>query len=136
VRAARAVAWFLCCVLVAAAIGVPAARAQRKAPSEAARTIAQRKIDERLTYEIGRRRPDARKPETVRRTTGVKVDRHGRALVAVHAPVSQPLEKKIAALGGRITATDATYESVVAWMPLLTIERLANDTTVRSIAPM
>jgi hypothetical protein len=135
VQTARAVISLLCCVVVAAAIGVPAARAQRRAPSELARSLAQQKIDSRLAYEIARRRPDARTRQAARRQTGVKVDRHGRAYVDVHATVSQPLQTKIAALGGRITATAPSAGSIVAWIPLLTIERLAADRTVYSIEP-
>lgn len=97
--------------------------------------MAQQKIDARLIYEIARRRPDARTRQTSRRETGVTVDRHGRAYVDVRATVSEPLQKKIAALGGRISTTNPTYDTIVGWMPLLMIERLAADGAVRSIAP-
>ena len=65
----------------------------------------------------------------------IQVDRHGRALVDVRAQVRPELEKKIKALGGVVVSTSQTYDSIVGWMPLLTLERLAADPTVRAIEP-
>ena len=65
----------------------------------------------------------------------VHVDRHGRALVDVRAHVRPELEKKFKALGGIIVSTSQTYDSIVGWMPLQTLERLAADPTVRAIEP-
>jgi hypothetical protein len=65
----------------------------------------------------------------------IQVDRHGRALVDVRAQVRPELEKKFKALGGIIVSTSGTYDSIVGWMPLLTLERLAADRTVRAIEP-
>ena len=163
----RSAAFALFCVLVMAAIVVPAARAQRKAMPESrsrdARTLAQekingrvlsaiyhrrgdakgktvrvvgsaiQKIDARVMTEISRRRGDPRQHAPIRRD--VRVDRHGRALVDVRAQVRPALEKKIKALGGIIVSTSGTYDSIVGWMPLLTLERLAADKTVRAIEP-
>jgi hypothetical protein len=63
------------------------------------------------------------------------VDRHGRALVDVRAAVRPDLEKKIKALGGIVVSTSQTYDSIVGWMPLQTLERLATDPGVRAIEP-
>ena len=65
----------------------------------------------------------------------IQVDRHGRALVDVRAEVQPELVKKIRALGGIVVSTSTTYDSIVGWMPLLTLERLAADRTVRAIEP-
>ena len=134
----RSAGFVLFCVLVMAAIVVPAARAQRRAlPDTAprvARNLAQDKINPRVLTAIYHRRGDA-KGKTVASGAGVQVDRHGRALVDVRAQVRPELEKKIKALGGVVVSTSTTYDSIVGWMPLLTLERLAADPTVRAIAP-
>jgi hypothetical protein len=135
-KTARSLALVVVCVLVVTGIGVVAARAQRMAPAQQeARSIAQRKIDARVLSEIWRRRGDAR-PSTALDSRGkVKIDRHGRALVDVRATVKPALEKKVKALGGVIVSTSGAYDSIVGWMPLLTLERLAADPSVRAIEP-
>jgi hypothetical protein len=39
------------------------------------------------------------------------------------------------ALGGIVVSTSATYDSIVGWMPLQSLERLAADPSVRAIEP-
>jgi len=138
-KTARSLALAVVCVLVVAGIGVAAARAQRLTPvPQDARTLAQHKIDARVLSEISRRRGDARSsvaPVTVDMREKVRIDRHGRAFVDVRAPVKPALEKKVRALGGVIVSTSGAYDSIVSWMPLLTLERLAADPTVRAIGP-
>jgi hypothetical protein len=63
------------------------------------------------------------------------VDRHGRALVDVRAQVRPELEKKMKALGGIVVSKSQTYDSIVGWIPLQTLERLAADPGVRAIEP-
>ena len=138
-RTARSVAFALFCVALMATIVMPAVRAQRNAPAEwrarDARTLAQQKINARVLTAIYHRRGDA-KGKTVPATAArVQVDRHGRALVDVRAQVRPELEKKFKALGGIIVSTSRTYDSIVGWMPLQTLERLAADPTVRAIEP-
>jgi len=129
----------LFCVLVMGAILVPALRAQRNAaPARRAadvRTLAQQKINPRVMTAIYRRRGDARGKVVVANSAGIAVDRHGRALVDVRAQVRPELEKKFRALGGVVVSTSSTYDSLVGWMPLQTLERLAADPTVRAIEP-
>ncbi len=133
-KAARSLGFVVFCVLVAAAIAVPAVRAQRAIPAARdARTAALQKIDARVMSEIARRRGDARQHAPSRRD--VRVDRHGRALVDVRAEVRPALERKVRALGGVLVSTSTAYDSIVGWVPLLTIERLAADPDVRAIAP-
>lgn len=134
----RTAGFVLLCVLVMAVIVVPAARAQRKALPDTrprdARTLAQEKISPRVLTAIYHRRGDA-KGKTVPSSGAIQVDRHGRALVDVRAEVRPELEKKIKALGGIVVSSSRTYDSIVGWMPLLTLERLAADRTVRAIEP-
>ena len=118
---------------------VPAVRAQRNAPLDAgvrdARTVAQRKINAQVLTAIYRRRGDARVKTVAAQPVTIKVDRHGRALVDVRAQVRPELEKKMKALGGIVVARSTTYDSIVGWMPLQTLERLATDPGVRAIEP-
>ena len=135
-KAARAVVFVLASLILAAAILVPAVRAERVAPArQEARSMAQQKIDARLMLEVRRRRGDAAMRGVARGSGAVQVDRHGRAYIDVHAPVTAPLQKKITATGGRVISASANYQTIAVWMPLLTIERLANDGSVRSISP-
>jgi len=129
----------LFCVLVMAAILVPAVRAQRNAPenrrSADARSMALQKINPRVLTAIYRRRGDAKGKVVASSSAGIAVDRHGRALVDVRAQVRPELEKKFKALGGVVVSTSSTYDSIVGWMPLQTLERLAADPSVRAIEP-
>jgi len=97
--------------------------------------MAQQKINPRVMTAIYRRRGDARGKVVVANSAGIAVDRHGRALVDVRAQVRPELEKKFRALGGVVVSTSSTYDSIVGWMPLQTLERLAADPTVRAIEP-
>jgi hypothetical protein len=138
-RTVRSTGFALLCVIVIAAIVVPAARAQRRAAPDvrprAARTLAQEKINARVLSAIYHRRGDAKGKMVPGTGAGIQVDRHGRALVDVRAEVRPELEKKIKALGGIVVSRSRTYDSIVGWMPLLTLERLAADPTVRAIEP-
>jgi hypothetical protein len=139
VTTVRSAGFALFCVLVMAAIVVPAARAQRKAMPDSrprdARTMAQEKINPRVLTAIYHRRGDAKGKSVPVAGSGIQVDRHGRALVDVRAEVRPELEKKFKALGGIIVSRSGPYHSIVGWMPLLTLERLAADKTVRAIEP-
>ncbi|PYR92131.1 MAG: hypothetical protein DMF84_14440 [Acidobacteria bacterium] len=119
------------------AIGVPAVRAQRNIPAASsprdARTVAQNKIAPRVLSEIYRRRGDARQRSVPAGRGSVPVDRHGRVLVDVRADVRPALEKKIKALGGIIVSSSAASRSIVGWLPLMTLERLAADPSVSAI---
>lgn len=138
-RTARSAGFVLFCIVVMAAIVMPAVRAQRgTAPDRRARdvrTVAQQKINSRVLTAIYHRRGDARGRSVPASAARVQVDRHGRALVDVRAQVRPELEKKIKALGGVVISTSRTYDSIVGWMPLQTLERLAADPTVRAIEP-
>jgi len=139
VRTVRSAGFALVCAMAAAVIVVPAARAQRNAPSDTgvrdARTVAQRKINGEVLSAIYRRRGDAREHTVAAQPFNVRVDRHGRALVDVRAQVRPDLEKKMKALGGIVVSRSTTYDSIVGWMPLQTLERLATDPGVRAIEP-
>ena len=141
-RTVRSAGFAFLCVLAAAMILVPAVRAQRSVPPDRTerdtrdpRTVAQRKINPRVLSAIYRRRGDLHGKVVAKDPASVQVDRHGRALVDVRAEVRPALEKKIKALGGIVVSTSANYDSIVGWMPLQTLERLATDAGVRAIEP-
>jgi hypothetical protein len=135
----RSAAFVSVCMLIAAAIVVPAARAQRTTADDwhqrDARTVAQEKINPTILSAIYHRRGDAKARSVQAAPHAIQVDRHGRALVDVRAQVRPELEKKFKALGGIVVSTSKTYDSIVGWMPLQTLERLAADRTVRAIEP-
>lgn len=131
-RTARAAAFIACCVAIAVFVAVPALRAQRRSFAEPqARIVAQQKISAPLMKELYRRRGDTRRVQAG--ATGVRVDRHGRTLVTIHAVVNDPLKRKITALGGRIVSTSIAHQSVTVLMPVTMLERLAADGTVSAI---
>jgi hypothetical protein len=99
------------------------------------RTPAQRKIDSQLLYELYRSRGEAKRRNVPPGPTGVRIDRHRRALVDVRAEVTSALQEKVRSLGGAIQSTSREYRSVIAWVPLRTLERLAEDPAVRAIVP-
>jgi hypothetical protein len=136
-RTARTVGFVVFCAGAAAAIGVPAVRAQRDIQAanhpRDARTVAQSKIAPRVLSEIYRRRGEARHSSLPVERGRVPLDRHGRVLVDVRADVQPALEKKIRALGGVIVSSSIPSRSIVGWMPLMTLERLAADPAVRAI---
>jgi hypothetical protein len=139
VRTARSAGFAIFCVVVMAAIVVPAVRAQRRAtgdgPVRDVRTLAQQKINGRVLAAMYHRRGDARGRVMPIDGARIQVDRHGRALVDVRASVQPPLEKKFKALGGIVVSTSRTYDSIVGWIPLQSLERLAADPSVRAIEP-
>jgi hypothetical protein len=108
-----------------------------QAPSEKeARTPAQQKINSQLLYEIYRRRGEDKQKGIPPGATDVRIDSRGRALVDVRAvPVSRPLQKRIRDLDGAIVSVSAAQNSILAWVSLLKLEQLAQETAVRFIEP-
>jgi hypothetical protein len=138
-RTVRSLVFALFCIVLMTTVVMPAVRAQRNTPTDRrvrdVRTLAQQKINPRVLTAIYHRRGDAKGKSVPASAARVQVDRHGRALVDVRAQVRPELEKKFKALGGIVVSTSRTYDSIVGWMPLQTLERLAADPTVRAIEP-
>lgn len=111
--------------------GQPGAAAQEKE----ARTAAQRKINSQLLYEIYRRRGEARRKGVPPGPTGVDIDARGRALIDLRAEVTPALQHAIQSLGGAIVSVSAEYQSIIARVPILRLERLADNPAVRFIEP-
>jgi hypothetical protein len=114
----------------------PVPSVQRPVASEKeSRTPAQKKIDSQILYELYRVRGQAKQKNVPPDPTGVRIDPAGRALVDVRADVTPVLEKKVGDLGGTIQSTSREYRSIIAWIPLTKLERLADDPAVRAIVP-
>jgi len=118
------------------AAGTVAARSQGAVrPEKDTRTPAQQKLDSQLLYEVYRARGLAARKRVPPGPTGVKTDPRGRALVDIRAEVTPALKEKVRQLGATIVDVSLEHRSIVAWVPLLQIERLASDTSVRAINP-
>jgi hypothetical protein len=101
-----------------------------------ARTPAQQKINSQLLYEIYRRRGEARLKGIPEEPTDVRIDARGRALIDVRfTGSSKPMEAKIRAMGGTILSASTEHRSILTWLSLLKLERLAQDSRVRFIEP-
>ena len=124
-------------VLTAASVSsAPTPRQRVPAVSEkAGRTPAQQKINSEILYEIYRRQGRASKLGIPPGPTPLRIDSNGRTLCDVRAEVTPALRKRIAALGATIVSTSPAYRSVIAWIPLLKIERLASHAAVYAIEP-
>ena len=110
---------------------------QRSMPSEKeSRTPAQQKINSQLLYEIYRLRGEAKRKQVPQGETRVRIDAKKRAFVDVRAEVTPALQKKLTTLGATIVSTSREYYSIIAWVPLLRLERLAEDAAVRAIQPV
>jgi mannose-6-phosphate isomerase-like protein (cupin superfamily) len=99
------------------------------------RTAAQRKINSQVLYEIYRARGEAKAKRVPPGPTGVRIDKKQRALVDVRADVTSSLQTKVRVLGGTIVSVSTEYKSVIAWVPLKSLERLAGEPAVLAIEP-
>ena len=104
-----------------------------RVPDKSSRTPAQLKLDSPLLQEIARRQGTSAAAPNSRRSALVQIDKDGRALVDVRAPVTPQLHNKIGALKGTVVSTSAAYDSTIAWMPVLQLEALAEDPAIVSI---
>jgi len=116
-------------------VAPPCSSQQLRQPEKTARTAAQRKINSQLLYEIYRRRGEAERKGVPPGSTDVKIDGRGRALVDVRADVTAALQQKIRTYGGSVISTSQESHSIIARVPLLRLERLAADPSVRFIEP-
>jgi hypothetical protein len=95
---------------------------------------AERKIDAHVRDEIARRRGHRSRPLSAGLTV-VEIDDEGRALVEIRARILTQLQRKIERLKGTVVSSSPDYRSLVAWVPLLKLEMLAEEPTVSSIDP-
>ena len=133
-RAARAALLTAACAAAGGSSCLARQTSPRQPSEKEARTAAQQKIESQILQEIYRKRGQAEKlvsPEP----TLVRIDTRGRALVDIRAKVTTDLVARVKKRGGVIVSTDVRYDSIIARVPLLEIERLASDPAVRTIVP-
>jgi hypothetical protein len=123
----------LCAVFVASAWPARALVVQESSEKDA-RTPAQKKINSQILGEIYRARGIASAKRVPPGPTIVTLH-GGRALVDIRADVSDVLEEIIVKAGGTIVSTSPGYRSIVAWLPLLKLEGLAQSRAVQAIEP-
>jgi hypothetical protein len=137
VRPILAVAASLATVVPAAALSTPVTVPHQRstAGEKESRTPAQQKINSQILYEIYRLRGEAEMKGVPAGKTGVRIDMDGRALVDVRVKVTQESEKAVRRAGGTITSKSARYDTIIAWVPLRNLEKLAGNPAVRAIEP-
>jgi hypothetical protein len=109
---------------------------QAVSPREkASRTPAQQKVSSQLLAAI--RRAQNPPPPTPGLATEqvVKIDARQRALVDVRAAVTAAMKRTLVRLGATIVSTSIDADSLIAWVPLLKLEKLAEQSSVRAIQP-
>jgi hypothetical protein len=121
-------------VLLTATVALSGASAPQVSEKEG-RTAAQQKIDSQLLYEIYRARGEAEQKGVPPGETGVRIDTRGRALVDVRAPVTAALDRAIRRVGGVVLSSTSSHQSIIARIPLLKLETLAAEPSVRFIVP-
>lgn len=99
------------------------------------RTAAQQKIDSQILQEIYRKRGEAAEKRVPEGSTLVRIDDKGRALVDIRVKVSSDTLNLVKRRGGSIVSSSSKYDSIIARVPLLEIERLAANAAVRAIVP-
>jgi hypothetical protein len=88
-----------------------------------------------LLYEIYRKRGIAAEKQVPPDPTLVRIDAKGRALVDIRAKVTPALVALVKTRRGEIVSTSAEFNSIIARVPLLELERIAEHTDVRAISP-
>jgi len=99
------------------------------------RTPAQQKINSQLLNALLQQRGEAGKNGVPSQPIKLRSDPQGRVLVDIRATVSQQLNSRIEALGGRVVSTDERLQSTLAYLKLECLEELAASTDVKFIVP-
>jgi hypothetical protein len=103
-----------------------------------ARTSDQQKLGSQLWYALQSSRGQAAPGLSevyASAVDAVKPDAYGLTRVEITAPVSRSLLRRIAGLGGSVKYASTQNQSILAAVPLSSLEALAADPTVRRIAP-
>ena len=123
------------CAARAADTGRPADAGAQLASEKASRTDAQKKIASPLLFEIYRLRGEAEAKGVPPGPTVARLDDRGRALVDVRVAVTDERLGAFEALDGVIVSVSKSHDSIIAWLPLLKLEHIAEDDAVRAILP-
>jgi hypothetical protein len=99
------------------------------------RTPAQQKIDSNILFEIKKHRGQEIARGVATLETGLDIDENNGLKVDIHADVSRGLLEEIRDGGGIIMDSLAAYHSILAWLPLDKIERLAERADIKFVRP-
>jgi hypothetical protein len=99
------------------------------------RTPEQQKIDSQLLYAIYQMRGEAEAKGVPTEPIPLEKDAKGRVLVDIRAPVTKKVRARIEKLGGTVVSSSDKYHSIIAYLPLGKLERLAGSKEVQFIAP-
>lgn len=102
---------------------------------KAARTPAEQKIDSNLLYAVQAQATGSAVKGAPSMKSDVAADRSGDVLVDVQATIDTPLLKHLSALGATVVDAERDFGAIRARVPLASVEALATDPSVRSIAP-
>ena len=105
------------------------------ATSKKSLTPVQKKINSQLWNAIRQRRGEAGKHGVPSQPVKLRTDSQERVLVDIRATVSQQLNSRIEALGGKVVSTDERLQSTLAYLKLECLEELAASTDVKFIVP-
>jgi hypothetical protein len=97
--------------------------------------LAQQKINTHLLAEIERARSGASPRVQSSERPIVRVDDKQRALVDVRTVVTPAMKDKLITIDGTLVSVPPESQSIVAWLPLLELEALAETPSVRAIEP-
>ncbi len=98
-------------------------------------TPVQNKINSQLWNAIRQKRGEAGKNGVPTQPVKLRTDSQERVLVDIRATVSQQLNSRIEALGGKVVSTDERLQSTLAYLKLECLEELAASTDVKFIVP-
>lgn len=123
--------------LVANPLAHESATASQSSPQvrKALRTKAQQKINSQLLAEIERVKDGASPRQEPSERPIVRIDQQQRALVDVRTVVTRAMTDRLTELGGTLVSTSPEAQSIIAWVPLLKLEALAEDLSVHAIEP-
>jgi subtilisin-like proprotein convertase family protein len=109
---------------------------------KAARTPAQRKISSQLLYAKSNRFPAMKKqspkgetPKPTELQSLMRFDDQGRVLCDVKGDVDAGLVRQIEVAGGTVVVSSSEHRSARAWLPLQSLEALAEQQIVTAIRP-
>lgn len=98
------------------------------------RTPAQKKIDSQLLYAIYQMRGEAESKGVPIEPIVLRKDNKGRVLVDIRSDVTKRLASVVRKSGGNILSTSQKDHSVIAYVPLNQLERIAELKEVRFIS--
>jgi hypothetical protein len=125
----------LLALLVLGLLASPLANESAPQVRKGLRTKAQQKISGQLLDEIERVKSGASPTQKPSARPLVRIDEKQRALIDLRTVVTREMTDRVVAIGGTLVSTAPEAHSIIAWVPLLELEALAETPTIRAIEP-